>query len=207
MQSGLKVSDSVVPGIRQLDARAVRASVDVVARVRAGDLARATPCSDWTLCELLAHMTVQHYGFAAASVGNGADPEVWRMRSFGDPVAAHAAAAERVLAAFGADGAGEREFALPEISAVTTFPGAQAMSFHFVDAVVHGWDVSRSLGLPFSLEPDLLDAAKVVAAAVPDGKRRLRPGAAFRPRVAPSDGASQLDVIVSMLGRSPGWPE
>jgi hypothetical protein len=30
---------------------------------------------------------------------------------------------------------------------------------------------------------------------------------AFRPRVAPRDGSSQLDVIVSMLGRSPEWPE
>ncbi len=52
-----------------LDARAVRASVRVVLQASAADLARPTPCADWTLAELLAHMTAQHNGFAAAAAG------------------------------------------------------------------------------------------------------------------------------------------
>jgi uncharacterized protein (TIGR03083 family) len=48
-----------------LDARAVRASVQVVSQASAADLARPTPCADWTLADLLAHMTAQHNGFAA----------------------------------------------------------------------------------------------------------------------------------------------
>src|SRR3954468_16429651 len=109
--------------IRELDRRAVRASVDVVARTSAADLGRATPCARWSLGDLVAHMTAQHRGFAAAAAGAGADPEVWRVRPPGpDPVAAYADAAELVIAAFAEDGVPERAFALPEIDAGRTFP-------------------------------------------------------------------------------------
>ena len=53
-------------GIVELDRRAVRASVDVVSRVAAGDLRRPTPCSEWSLGDLLAHMTAQHILYTAA---------------------------------------------------------------------------------------------------------------------------------------------
>ena len=100
--------------IRELDRRAVLASVEVVSRVTAADLGRATPCAGWTLGDLLAHMTVQHHGFAAA------------LR---------------------------------------------------------------------------------IAATVPDGPERLRPGAAFRPGLAAPAGAGPLDRVVALLGRSPNWPD
>jgi hypothetical protein len=47
-------------GIVSLDARAVQASVTVVSTAGPADLARPTPCGDWTLGQLLAHMAVQH---------------------------------------------------------------------------------------------------------------------------------------------------
>ena len=53
--------------IVRLDAEAVRASVDVASLAGAADLAGPTLCDDWTLAELLAHMTAQHNGFAAAA--------------------------------------------------------------------------------------------------------------------------------------------
>jgi uncharacterized protein (TIGR03086 family) len=72
--------------------------------------------------------------------------------------------------------------------------------------VVHGWDVARSLGVPFELDPDVVQAALRIAQAVPDGERRLEPGAAFRPGLAAPPDATPLDRIVSALGRSPRWP-
>ncbi len=193
-------------GIVSLDARAVRASVAVASRAGDGDMARATPCGDWTLAQLLAHMALQHDGFAAAAAGNGADPSVWRSRPpSADPVADYAAAADRVLRAFGADGVLARRFSLPEIATGATFPARMAIGFHFIDYVVHGWDVARALGLDYELEPDLLDAALVIAEAVPDGETRLRAGAAFAPRVAAPEGATPLGQIVALLGRRPGW--
>jgi uncharacterized protein (TIGR03086 family) len=187
-----------------LDALAVRVSVGLVARAQPADLARPTPCADWTLHGLITHMAAQHYGFAAAAAGD-ADPARWHPRRLGgDPVADYRAAAETVLAAFAVDGVLDRRFPLPEFAAGALFPARQAVSFHFIDYVVHSWDVARTLGLAVCLDPALLDVALRVAEAVPDGDARLEPGAAFAPRVAWS-GRSRLDQIVAILGRSPDW--
>ena len=192
--------------IRDLDARAVRASADVVDGIKPVDLSRPTPCSEWTLGALLAHMTVQHQGFAAASAGRGADPEVWRVGAPSpDPVADYVMAAELVIAAFAEPGVMDRGFAIPEIMPGMEFPAPQAISFHFIDYVVHGWDVARALGQACELDADLVQAAVPVAEAVPEGERRQRPGAAFRPGLAAPDGASPMDRILAMLGRDPAW--
>lgn len=193
--------------IQELDRRAVLGSVEVVSAVTADDLGRPTPCAKWTLAELLAHMTAQHHGFAAAAAGRGADPAGWEERPLGDdPVPAYRTAADHVIAAFAEDGVLQRRFTIPAISTRLTFPGAQAISFHFIDYVVHAWDVASSLGVPFELDEELAEPALRVARAVPDGPERLEPGAAFRPSVNAPDGADRMELILAMLGRSPNWP-
>jgi uncharacterized protein (TIGR03086 family) len=117
----------------------------------------------------------------------------------------YGAAAERVLAAFAAEGVLNRDFALPEISPQLRFPAEQAIGFHLVDYVVHEWDVARALGVSHDLEPGLLAAALPIALAVPDGENRRRPEAAFAPRVT-TEGRGTLDKIVALLGRRPDWP-
>jgi uncharacterized protein (TIGR03086 family) len=194
------------PDIVGLDARAVQASVVVVSKAGHADLARPTPCGDWALGQLLGHMAEQHDGFAAAAAGNGADASEQHTRPpAADPIAEYAAAAERVLRAFAADGVLTRDFVLPEIAPGAAFPAVLAIGGHFIDYVVHGWDVARTLGLDYELEPDLLDVALSIAEAVPDDETRLRPGAAFAPRVSAPEGASPLDRIVALLGRRPDW--
>ena len=183
----------------------MRASVDLVAQLTPADLTRPTPCTGWTLHGLLAHMTTQHYGFAAAAAGQEG-PGPWRLRRPGpDPARDYRDAAGTVLAAFAADGVLARDFTLPEFAPRQRFPAAQAISFHFIDYVVHSWDVARTLGLPVSFGPGLLAAARGVASQVPGGEARLRPGAAFAPAITwPEPGG--LDEIVALLGRSPAWP-
>jgi uncharacterized protein (TIGR03086 family) len=191
-------------GIVALDNQAVSESVRLVAQATAADLARPTPCADWTLHGLLRHMAAHHYGFAAAAVGDG-DLARWQLPSLGDdPACAYRAAAECVLAAFAAGGVLDREFPMPQIRRGLVISGAQAVSFHFIDYVVHSWDVARTLGLPLRLDPTLLDTALTVAQAVPGGDARRKPGASFAPEIA-WDGGSRLDQIVAVLGRSPDW--
>lgn len=185
-----------------LDAVAVRTSIDVVSRATSDDLARPTPCRAWTLYGLLAHMATQHYGFAAASRGDDS-LETWKVRDLGDdPVKAYIASAEHVLAAFAEDGVTERQFPLPEFGAGLSFPGHQAISFHFIDYVVHSWDVAKSLGTTVTFTPDVLEAAQTVAQVVPTGDVRLAPGSPFAADV-PWTGDDPLDQIVAHLGRNP----
>ncbi|HEV8219188.1 MAG TPA: TIGR03086 family metal-binding protein [Streptosporangiaceae bacterium] len=213
-QPGLTLPGLVLsgPALIELDATAVRVSVDLVAQLTPADLTRPTPCAGWTLYGLLAHMATQHYGFAAAAAGQERLGP-WRLRRLGpDPAQDYRAAAETVLAAFAADGVLGREFTLPEFTPRQRFTAAQAISFHFIDYVVHSWDVARALGLPVSFGPALLAAARGVASEVPGGEARLRPGAAFAPAVplpGPGEGRGDggLDEIVALLGRSPAWPD
>src|SRR3990170_5543571 len=72
-----------------LDAAATRTSADLARHLTTADLAKPTPCTAWTLYGLLAHMTTQHHGFAAAAEGK-TDPAEWQLRSLGDdPVATY----------------------------------------------------------------------------------------------------------------------
>ncbi|MET9227516.1 maleylpyruvate isomerase N-terminal domain-containing protein [Lentzea sp. NPDC003310] len=93
----------------------VRTSVEIVSRVTAEDLDRRTPCTEWTLAGLLAHMTAQHHGFAAAARGHGADPNAWEVRSAGPDE--YGVAARDVLAAFAEPEVPHPEFNLPEFGA------------------------------------------------------------------------------------------
>jgi uncharacterized protein (TIGR03086 family) len=188
---------------------AVLASVDVVNTVRPADLHLATPCAGWTLADLLAHMTVQHHGFAAAARGAGADPNVWRVENVAeavttDPAGAYAAAAHDVLNAFAAEGTDEAAFALPEFGPDAVFPGELAKGFHFVDYVVHGWDVAASLGVPLRLSADVVEAVLPIVLAVPDGDFRADAGSPFAPAVEPS-GTDDFGRILRHLGRRPDW--
>ncbi|MBC2643848.1 TIGR03086 family protein [Rhodococcus wratislaviensis] len=194
-----------VDEIRRWDARAVEASRGVVSRVTRGDLQRPTPCAQWNLGQLLAHMTVQHRGFAAAAAGSGPDLANWQPRVSTNPVAAYVSAADAVVEAFARGGVGERRFWLPEISTEFPFPAATAIGFHFLDYAVHSWDVARSIGLDFAPESDVVAAVLPIARLVPDGSDRLRDGAAFAPGVPAEGNAADFGAVLSLLGRSQGW--
>ena len=195
---------------RSFHRTAVLASVDIVDKVDPDDLNRATPCAGWNLAQLLAHMTVQHRGFAAAARGDGADLAQWEAATVADavtadPAATYAAAAADVLEAFAADGVLEASFALPEFGPGAAVPGAQAIGFHFVDYVVHGWDVARALGAPFTLPDDVISAVLPLVFAVPDGDFRTAPGSPFARAIDAGERTSDLDRILLHLGRSPAW--
>ncbi|WP_043826934.1 TIGR03086 family metal-binding protein [Rhodococcus opacus] len=191
--------------IRRWDARAVQTSVAIVSHVTSRDLQRATPCAQWTLGDLLAHMTVQHLGFAAAAAGSGPDLSRWRPHAAADPVSDYRAAADTVVEAFARDGVGKRQFWLPEISTEFPVPAATAVGFHFLDYVVHSWDVARSLGLDFAPESAMVGVVLPIARRVPDGADRLRAGAAFAPGLTGGAGTADFDTVLSLLGRSPQW--
>lgn len=205
----MPTNNDEVPDVVRLDAEAVRASAELVSGIDTADLGRPTPCAGWTLADLLAHMTSQHRGFAAAAAGHGADPGHWADAGHRADQSAMPAdylkAADEVRAAFTAEGVLDRTFCVLPISATARFPARRAIGFHLVDYVTHGWDVARSLGQPYELPQDVLDAALSVAIAVPDGAARLAPDASFAPRVPGHDRAPTLDRIVALLGRRPDW--
>src|SRR5690349_4885478 len=196
--------------IRPLRRIAVLQSIDIVNTVTRADLDRPTPCERWTLFDLLAHMTVQHHGFAAAARGLGADLNTWSVDTVtdavkADHVLAYADAAHDVIDAFAADGTPEARFELPEFGDNAVFPGEMAMGFHYVDYVVHGWDVAASLGVPYGLPADVVAGVLPLALAVPDGDFRAVEGAPFDRALEPA--GDDLERILRHLGRRPDWAQ
>ena len=200
----------IIDDIRPLHRIAVLASVDVVSTVTPEDLALPTPCAGWDLADLLAHMTVQHRGFAAAARGHGDDETLWRTDTVAaavsaDPAGAYAEAAAAVLDAFAGADVLDVSFALPELGPGAAFPAAMAIGFHHVDYVVHGWDVARTLGRSYDLPDEVVAAAVPLAFVVPDGDFRTADGAVFGPVIESTGQPGDLDRILAHLGRSPRW--
>jgi uncharacterized protein (TIGR03086 family) len=196
----------IMTDLRVLHRRALRVTVEIVDQVTPDRLGAPTPCTEWDLGQLLAHMTGQNHGFAASARGERTDVGVFAPRPVdADPAGLHATSAEDLAAAFAQEGADRRELWLPEIRDGGLFPAQTAVGFHLVDSVAHGWDVARSIDVPVWFDDEVLDAALVISLAVPDGPERERPGAVFRPGVGVGRDAPTLDRILGLLGRSPDW--
>lgn len=193
--------------ILELDRTAVLETVRLLEQAGPDDWQRPTPCAGWNLHRLVSHMAGQHHGFAASAAGGGADLAGWQDRPLGDDgLAVYRASAELVLGSFAEQGVLTREFSLPEISTALRFPATVAIGFHFLDYVVHGWDVARALGVEPNLSEEAAEAALLFALRVPDDERRLDPGAQFAPALPAGAGSGSLDLVLAALGRSPQWP-
>src|SRR5947209_15439274 len=129
--------------LRDLHARATRQVVELVDEVRPQDLGRRTPCARWALADLLAHMTGQDLGFAAATRHHAGLAAYTPASGAEDPRTAHRSAALALVDAF-ANGDDGREVWLAEFG--RRVPLASAIGFHLLDTLVHGWDVAATLG-------------------------------------------------------------
>jgi uncharacterized protein (TIGR03086 family) len=188
---------------------AVLHSVAVVEAVTTSDLDRPTPCAGWTVADLLAHMTVQHRGFAASARGNGADARIWDPETVtaqvrADPVGSYTAAAKDALEAFSAAGIDDAVCALPEFGPDATVPGSIAMAMHFVDYIAHGWDVAAGLGVAFQLPDEVVAAALPIVLGIPDDGSRDAASAPFGHAVEVT-GTTDLGRLLAHLGRRPDW--
>ncbi|GAA2136320.1 TIGR03086 family metal-binding protein [Kitasatospora kazusensis] len=189
--------------IRALHARALVLATEVVDQVGPAQLDLPTPCEGWTLGRLLEHMIGANHGFAAAAQGLGGDLAQWRDRPFeGAPGADWATSVDEVAKTF-ADPV--EQFLIPEIRVGAEFPAELAISFHYLDTLVHGWDVAAALGLPFEPAPELSRVLLAVAAKVPATPEYRAPGAQFGRVHAVDPAAPAFQQALALLGRDPGW--
>ncbi|GIG67449.1 TIGR03086 family metal-binding protein [Phytomonospora endophytica] len=199
----------MTPSLTETHAAVLDTAVATVHKVRSAHLDLPTPCADWNVGQLLAHMIAQNDGFAAAALGEVSDRSMWTPRPVpadeGAAGKAFETSARSLLRAVAEDGAVDRLWKLPEFRE-EPFPGSQALGFHLIDYVVHSWDVAAAIGERVEFEPGVLAVALPIAKAVPDGSNRQRDGAAFRPALGPIEHGT-LDEILRWLGRDPAWAQ
>ncbi|MDH6703814.1 uncharacterized protein (TIGR03086 family) [Kitasatospora sp. MAA19] len=220
---------SSAAGLVELHARSLELAAEVVDAVRPDQLDLPTPCAGWTLRRLMEHIVGQHQGFAAAARGAGPDPALFADAPVGDdPAGAFRRTGAELTAGFREAVAADRALWLPEIRDGGPFPLAQAVGFHLLDTLVHGWDVAAALGTPGGLvaavdgDDALASALLAVTEAVPNTPEARAPGRAFRPSLepgtesglepGPESGARQpggadgrFDRVLALLGRDPAW--
>ena len=165
-----------------------------LARARTTELTAQTPCADWSLGELLAHMDDALDAFLEASVGPVTPVGTRRTVSV-------AGVQDKACALLGAWTAVTRGGTATIAVGDRQVPSGLLVATAALEVAVHGWDVGRSTGEHAPLPAALASALQPVAATVvTDADREVR-FAAARPvrRGAPPD-----HVLLAHLGRSPG---
>src|SRR2546430_8329475 len=191
--------------IRTLDRRALDATGRIMVQVSPDRLDAPTPGAEWDLRALLVHMAGNNNGFAEGADGRAADPAVWTGRKLGaDVIGEYLKSADRVRSAFADDELLGRTIA---VHGFGTYPSQDAIGMHFIDYLVHGWDVARAAGVEYPLDEELCLAVLAMGEAWPAGSPRIwGPGAPFGHPVPVPDGAPAFARMLGFLGRSRDWP-
>ena len=175
----------------------LRAGADEVRRLvrdlAPEDLARPTPCPDWDVRALLAHVVTGQEGLVAVLRGEQPD---WSRDALGDdPAAAVEQALDGVLEAWRQPGAVE--------TPSQQLPGMRVVDFALADALAHAWDLGAALGRPPAFPDDVVRLAweRWSGGAAETG----RTYGAFGPAVeVPGDRPLQ-DRLLGLFGRDPDW--
>jgi len=170
----------------------------IVLGVRPEHLLLPTPCRDWDVRLLLNHIIGGNYTFAEIAAGGRPDPSgTMDDHTLPDPGTNYIASADAVMAAWAKPGAMERRVHM----SFGDIPASAAVSIHFLDIVVHGWDLARATGQDTTIDPDLAEEALDISEGLLSPE--LRDTGVFGPEVKLSDDHPLHDRLVAFMGRRP----
>jgi uncharacterized protein (TIGR03086 family) len=173
----------------------------LVASVTDDRLSLPTPCTDYSVGDLVEHIGGLALAFAGAARKQNAGSEQrgsgdasrlepgWRDRT--DDALADLAEAWRDPAAY----EGETK------AGGVAMPGAIAASVALNEVVVHGWDLATALGQPFDASDEDVAACMAFAEpfSTPEAVEQRAP--AFGPVVPVPDDASPIVRLLGLMGR------
>ncbi|MGH3291868.1 MAG: TIGR03086 family metal-binding protein, partial [Trebonia sp.] len=160
-----------------------------------------TPCSEWTVTQVLQHALGDQLAWAAATgVGTGPTENPFtpsgRIEGSVDGLVQQAVAAARDAWAH----VQRDDDAVPTPLPQGAFPAPVAAAACALDAAVHAWDITVALGrpgpLPDELAARLLPAARAIV-------EPLRQFGAYAPALPPRPGDGHAAELLRYLGRDP----
>ncbi|WP_036504959.1 MULTISPECIES: TIGR03086 family metal-binding protein [Nocardia] len=191
----------LAPVWREVVADSYRALADVVAGIGAAQWDLPTPCSQWTVTQVVQHAAGDQLAFAAAlGVGAGPtyDPFAPSGSLDGTGVELISAALDQTATAWATvtDDAETVPTPLPHGALPT--PVAAVMAA--LDAAVHAWDIAIATGRPSPLTDTL--ATHLLTAAT-DLIEPLRQWGAYAAVLNAEPGDTPADTLLRYLGRNP----
>ena len=167
-----------------------------------GQLHDPTPCTDYDVAQLREHVL----GWLTIFAAGFADPDGQAPRAStegytvpADPAAEVRTAAGTITRAIRA-GAAARPLRLGG----SAMPGDMALSMILWEYQVHGWDLARATGQPWSVPAAAAEESLAFAPAMLTGDYQ-GDGKPFAPRVPVPDSAAPLDRLLGLSGRDPAW--
>lgn len=180
---------------------------ELVAAVPDGALGNATPCSEYTVGDLLDHIHGVTFAFGAAADKAGGE------MSAGGPVgdAANLPDDWRTSIPQKLGELGEK-WDQPDAWTGMTTVGGQEMPAEMIGVIaygeltVHSWDLAQGSGIPFDPDPAGIDALyEVTSGALGGPNGDAMRGTAFGPAVPVGDEAPVFERTLGVLGRDPHW--
>lgn len=165
----------------------------VVEAVRPDQYADPTPCAEWTVQDLLAHMVGVVAGLGAAAAGQAPAAE---FKLSEDPASQFREASAAALTAWRAPGVLDRVID----AGPGPMPGRVLAGINLLDTTTHTWDLARATGQPASLPDDVAEAAWEASVTIVSPEVRA---GRFGPEVPASADAGATERLVAFLGRTP----
>jgi uncharacterized protein (TIGR03086 family) len=164
--------------------RALEQTAGVLATIPVDKLADGTPCGDWDVASLVAHVAAAPRRFITMSSGGQPDwsakpplPDDW--------TAEFRSAADDLLSMWQAAGASAP---------------SQAVDWQTAEFAVHTWDLARATGQSTNLDPQVAQRGlDFMSGALTSDNR----GEAFGPAVTVPNESSVSDRLVAFAGRDP----
>jgi uncharacterized protein (TIGR03086 family) len=184
-------------------ATALDSTERLVAGIRDDQWDLPTPCSEWTVRQLLNHLVGgQRLNTRVLSGEPLPDPSRLGRRGGDDqlgddPAATYRSTADEMLAAFRAPGVLERTHTIP----AGTLPGPAVVHIRIVETLVHGWDLARATGqvavFPDEIVETEIEISRRLLGGLPPGR------VSFAPPQPVADVAPAIDRLAALLGRGP----
>jgi uncharacterized protein (TIGR03086 family) len=175
----------------------------VVGGVTGKQLQDPTPCTELNVGQLRTHILGWLTTFAAGFADPDGQAPLDRADGYtvpADPAAEVRSASAAMATALRAGAAGR-----PMRLGGSAMPGDMALSMILWEYQVHGWDLARATGQPWSPPAAAAEESLEFAPGMltPDYQGD---GKAFAPRVPVPATAPALDRLLGLSGRDPGWP-
>jgi uncharacterized protein (TIGR03086 family) len=172
----------------------------MIAAVREEQWAAPTPCSEWSVRDLVNHLVAGNrriVGLLAGGAPPGPGPRPETPDLLGDdPLGAFRESSDALVAVFGEPGVLDRKVSMP----IGTVPGIAALHLRLVEGLVHGWDLARATGQAAGFSDELVEQAM---AFTRERLGNLPPGRSpFAPATEVADDAPALDRLAAALGRT-----
>jgi uncharacterized protein (TIGR03086 family) len=173
----------------------------VVGGIEPSQLDNPSPCDEWTVRDVLNHVTSGATMFAVCvrdgSISDERLGELMTGDSLGtDYKGSFRAASTAAMDAFAEPGAAEKMVKLP----FGEMPAGVAINIAIFDVATHTWDLAKGTGQTMQLDPEVLGAAYELAQAmIPD----MRAGGLVGEEVIVAVDAPMEDRLAGLAGRTP----